>query len=101
MKRLRKRFFRVFFIVALLSCIEADAFSYSGIQNYYIELPGENSESGNMLLSDNDSLNHDQIPQLLKHQIVQKPFSLASLAFNSKKTLNRFQIVAIIKSSTE
>jgi hypothetical protein len=73
MKLFRKRFFRVFFIVSLLSCIEADAFSYSGIQNYYIELPGENSESGNMLLSDNDSLNHDQIPQSLKHQIVQKP----------------------------
>jgi len=73
MKILRKTFFRLFFLVAVLTCLGMDAYSESGIHTYTIEFSGEHSKSGNNISKDNDPGNHDQIPHKYKFCFVEEP----------------------------
>jgi hypothetical protein len=76
MKIFQKKFFRLFFLVAVLTCLWIDAYSESSIHIYTIEFSGEHNKSGNNITKDNDPGNHDQIPHKYKFSFVEKPVCL-------------------------
>jgi hypothetical protein len=73
MKIFRKTYFRLFFLVAVFTCLGMDAYSNSGIHTDTIEFSGEHTKSGNSITKDNDSGNHDQIPYKYKFSFVSEP----------------------------
>jgi len=72
MKMFRKTFFRLCFLVAVLTCLGVDVYSNSNIHTYSIEFSGEHNKYGNNITKDNDSGNHDQIPYKYKFSFVKQ-----------------------------
>jgi hypothetical protein len=82
MKIFRETYFRLFFLVAVFTCLGMDAYSDSGIHTYTIEFSGEHTKSGNNITKDNDSGNHDQIPHKYKFSLVKEPTGLMPVLQN-------------------
>jgi hypothetical protein len=73
MKIFRKTYFRLYFLVAVFTCLGMDAYSDSGIHTYTIEFSGDHNKSGNSITKDNDSGNHDQIPYKYRFSFMEEP----------------------------
>jgi len=73
MKIFRRTFFRLFFLVVVLTCLGIDTYSTSGFQAYSIAFSGEHHKPGNSIANDNDAGNHDQIPYKYKFSVVEEP----------------------------
>jgi hypothetical protein len=82
MKLFRKAFFRIFFLVALLTCLGMDTYSNSNIHTYTIEFSGDHNTSGKSFTKDTDSTNHDQIPQKYKFSLVEEPTGMIPVLEN-------------------
>jgi hypothetical protein len=72
MKIFPKKIFRIFFLMAVLTCLGIDTYSNSGFHTYNIEFSGEHHKSGNSVAKDNDTGNHDEILHKYKISIVKE-----------------------------
>jgi hypothetical protein len=82
MKIFRTTFFRLFFLVAVLTCLGMDAYSNLNIHTYAIEFSGDHNASGKSITKDADSTNHDQIPQKYKFSLVEEPTGMMPVIEN-------------------
>jgi hypothetical protein len=83
MKTFRKTFLRLFFLVAVLTCLGIDTYSNSSFHTYSIEFSGEyHKKSANSIAKDNDTGNHDQIPHKYKFSFVEEPACLMQVLQN-------------------
>jgi len=82
MKTAHKAFFKVLFFVAILTCYGLNSYSNETVNAFSVEF-SEGTDNEMAILSDIDSINDDQIPQLYFYCSYSEPKSPAPILQDS------------------